>query len=494
MATALKLLRKTILQTIVGLVTLTWSLSGEAAAGYVSIDKDGEVWWFKAPDGKHFLSVGANHVESLYWQSPNNQSFVRTQYGPDLILPNGQINEGSEAAKKWAANVSRNFETWGFNTFGFHNSLSASLRSASKAFYVVELDLRTPWGWNMSRPQLLQAMKRRPTDIFSEDFRLAAEANADEFVKPRANDPLLLGYAYSDGPPWTVSDGTDAAALEKLSPAEKIIHPWVLTLMSQPANSSGKQAWLAGLKERYPSADKAGATYGISASNWGDLAATTAWRQITDSAQAGADSQAFLGKIIRQWYAVRQQAIRRHDTHHLILGDKLNINRDRKFPEELSRSLHLMNDYVDVINIQYYAPFSEQRETLAFIYKECGKPILNGDTAVNPLWEDNPLSNTEFYGKLGKTYADHVTNLFSLPYFIGWHHCGYMRGLRKPYIEAMQRGDQPTVQFYLKSKHTFREGFISELEEPITPLLTPLSQAIRESEQVHAGTGVGKGL
>jgi len=74
-----------------------------------------------------------------------------------------------------------------------------------------------------------------------------------------------------------------------------------------------------------------------------------------------------------------------------------------------------------------------------------------------------------------------------LPYFIGWHHCGYIRGLRKPYLEALQKGDIPTAKSYEDAHHTYREGFFSELEEPIAPLLVPLSQALRDSEKVHAG-------
>jgi hypothetical protein len=144
-----------------------------------------------------------------------------------------------------------------------------------------------------------------------------------------------------------------------------------------------------------------------------------------------------------------------------------------------------MKNYVDVINIQYYAPFGEQRKTLELLYKESQRPILCGDTACNPLWEDNPVENTGYYSKLGQTYSEHVLNLFSLPYFIGWHHCGYMRGLRRPYLEALKLGDQKNIEFYVKSKHTYREGFVSEFDEPIDPIVKPLSLAISNCERVH---------
>ena len=469
-----------------------WGTCSAASPGFVSLQNEAGVWWFKSPAGKPFLSIGANHVEPIYWQSPNNARFVSETYGPDFFLPDGSIRDGSPSAAKWAEHVATNFKNWGFNTFGFHNPLYSSLHSAGVPYYVVQLDIPTPWGWNMSRSELLRALKKRPVDVFGDDFAAIIEANAAEQVKPRANDPQVLGYAYTDGPPWTVDDDKNPEVHGKLNEVEKTLHPWVLVLMSQPASAKGKQAWIAMMKERYPSAEKAGAVYSVNASTWDELSSTTAWTAISDPAKAAADSQAFLEKIMRQWYSVRKNAIRKYDANHLILGDKLNMNRDRRHPEQLARSLHLMKDYVDVINIQYYAPFKEQKDTLDFLYKESHLPVLNGDTACNPLWEDNPVTNTEFYAKLGRTYADHITSLFSLPYFIGWHHCGYMRGLRRPYVEALKRGDQKAIQGFEKSKTTYREGFVSEFEEPIEALLKPLGLAIQNCEKIHRESGAQK--
>ena len=456
---------------------------------FVSLGKKSSVWWFKSPEGEQFLSIGVNHIEPVYWQSPNNREFAIKTYGPDLFSPEGAINEGSPAAGKWARRVATNFRSWGFNTFGFHNPLSESLHSASQAYYVVELGIPVPWNWNTPRTVLIQAFKKRPLDVFDDSFVAVVEANAKELVKPRTDDRQVLGYAYTDGPPWTVEDDRDAAILQKLTNAEKTIHPWVLAIMSQTAETKGKQAWLSIIKERYHSPQQAGATYACNVTTWNELASITEWTSVSDIPKAEDDSQAFLEKIMHRWYDVRKNAIRKYDGNHLILGDKLNMNRDSKFPEKLIRSLHIMKDYVDVINIQYYAPFSEQRATLALLYKNSQRPIISGDTACNPLWEDNPIENTGYYSKLGQTYSDHVLNLFSLPYFIGWHHCGYMRGLRTSYVEALKRGDQKSIEFYVKSKHTYREGFVTEFDEPIEPIVKPLSLAISNCERVHHDSG-----
>lgn len=459
-----------------------------ARAAFVSLEQEAGVWWFKSPEGKQFLSIGANHVEPIYWQSPNNKAWVQATYGPGLFSPDGVFQDGSPAAEQWARRIATNFNHWGFNTFGFHNPLSKSLRAASRAYYVVELNIPVPWGWNMARSTLLRAFQRRPTDVFGAAFVATVEAHAAELVKPRAADPQVLGYAYTDGPPWTVTDEPGTA----LTSAEKNIHPWVLALMSLPAEAKGKQAWLALMKERYASPEKVGATYACPAATWDELAAKITWTALTDTARAAEDSQAFLLKIMRQWYAVRKNAIRKYDQHHLILGDKLNMNRDAIYPEQLIQSLRVMTPYVDVINIQYYGLFDKQREALALINRETQMPILNGDTTFMPFWKDPNAHADKYYREVGQTYAAEIQKLFALPYFVGWHHCGYMRGLRPPYREALKRGDRQAIEFYEKRKITLREGLLTEHEEPIEAFTKPLSAAVKNCEKLHRAAGASE--
>lgn len=460
-----------------------------APAGFVGLEKDDAgVWWFKSPDGKPFLSIGMNHVEPEYWQSPNNKAFVLETYGPDLFAADGTFQDGSPAADQWAQHVAVAFKTWGFNTLGVHNPLLKSLRATDSAYYVVELGQPYNWGWNFQRSALVRAFKKKQIDVFGDRFISEVRSRAAELVKPRANDPLVLGYTYTDGPPWIIEDGQSSEAFQKLSTAEKIIHPWVLSLISSPAEAKGKQAWVALMKERYASPEEAGATYACDIKAWDEMAVKTGWASISDKAKAADDSRAFLEQIMRQWYEVRREAIRQYDRNHLILGDKLNMNRDSNHPEQLAPNLRIMSDYVDVIQIQYYAPFAKQRSTLALIYRESGKPVFNGDTNF-PMGQDVPLDNTEHYSQLGQTYADELTKLFSLPYFIGWHHCGYIRGLRLPYVAALRTGNQQTIAIHEKNKDTYRQGFFTESEEPIKPILTPLSQAISNCVGLHRASG-----
>ena len=333
----------------------------------------------------------------------------------------------------------------------------------------------------MKRSELVKAFARRPCDVFADEFVAQVQSNAEQQVKPCAGNPRVLGYAYTDGPPWTIDDDSPEGG-------EKI-HPWVFALMSLPAEAKGKQAWLATMKERYASAVAAGVVYGRSTPSWDALAASTAWAAVSNSPAVLADSRAFLEKSMRQWYEVRRSAIRLHDKQHLILGDKLNTSRDARHPEAMAWSLGVLKDYVDVIFIQYYAPAEEQRGTLAAIFKAAQKPILIGDTACRPLWKDHALEDVGYYSEMGQVYAQHVTNLFALPYLVGWHHCGYMRGLRPPYFAALKRGDQQAIEMHVKRKTIYREGFITEFEQPFEPLLKPLSQALSTCDALHKAGG-----
>jgi hypothetical protein len=474
---------------ILGLISVLCAAGVASAA--VSVGQEKGVWWFRSPTGEPFLSIGANHVEPVYWQSPRNEDFVRETYGGEVFRKDGTFDDDSAAVKKWTSRVAANFKDWGFNTLGFHNPLSHSLQEAIGGYYVCSLPIAVSWGWNMKRAELVRHFAKRPMDLFDERFRAELDEVSNQLVKLRAQDPRLLGYAYTDGPPWTVDDDASSAAFAKLTTAQKQLHPWVHALMSLPATAAGKQAWIAFLQKRHAEPAKAAAVYAVKATTWNELADCTQWNELGDRDAAGADSRAFLSILIRRWYEERAASIRKHDSKHLILGDKLNMNRDRKFPVQLANSLRQMRGFVDVISVQYYAPADEQVATLANVHRESGLPIINGDTTCKPIWPDSAMSgeNPEFYQALGQAYDETLTKLFAQPWFIGWHHCGYMRGLRQPYLAALNKGDTKESAAYERRGTLYREGFIDDHEQPIEPILTPLKAAIAKCDGLHRSSG-----
>ena len=137
---------------------LTFSVSAQDKA--VTVKQENGVWWFRSPTGANFLSIGANHVEPIYWQSPRNADFVRETYGGEIFAKDGSLDEESAAVKKWSAHVAANFKDWGFNTLGFHNPLSRSLQEAVGGHYVCQLAIPVSWGWNMKRSELIASFAK----------------------------------------------------------------------------------------------------------------------------------------------------------------------------------------------------------------------------------------------------------------------------------------------------------------------------------------------
>ena len=132
---------------LTGDITLCFAEKAPGEVGrtvVIGTEQEAGVWWFRSPAGGRFLSIGMNHVEPVYWTSPNNKQFVQDTYGPDLFRSDGQFNDCSEAARKWAGRAAANLKAWGFNTLGMHNPPLECLRSAGDAYYVVELGLHVP--------------------------------------------------------------------------------------------------------------------------------------------------------------------------------------------------------------------------------------------------------------------------------------------------------------------------------------------------------------
>jgi len=50
-------------------------------------EDDHGTWWFTAPDGKPFLSIGVNHAEPAFWRAQGDGQFMLKTYGPEFLLP-----------------------------------------------------------------------------------------------------------------------------------------------------------------------------------------------------------------------------------------------------------------------------------------------------------------------------------------------------------------------------------------------------------------------
>ncbi|MDW8364749.1 MAG: hypothetical protein RMK49_02765, partial [Abditibacteriales bacterium] len=79
----------------------------QTPSGYYSVAQRDGVWWFVAPDGKPFFSLGVNVVDmgtEREKYDPNKPAYAAFRYYPDSAA--------------WAQATLNRLRGWGFNTIG----------------------------------------------------------------------------------------------------------------------------------------------------------------------------------------------------------------------------------------------------------------------------------------------------------------------------------------------------------------------------------------
>ncbi|MEM8733886.1 MAG: hypothetical protein AAGG44_06685, partial [Planctomycetota bacterium] len=134
------------------------------------------------------------------------------------------------------------------------------------------------------------------------------------------------------------------------------------------------------------------------------------------------DNTEFLKRVVAQYYKTGRDAIRRYDTNHLFLGDKLNANTDA-----MDTVLPVTSQFTDVIMYQMYGRYEVQKPGLDRWSKVVDKPVLNGDAAFTMITEHTPRP----YGPIADNEqqraqwtVEFFQQAFARPEFVGWHYCG----------------------------------------------------------------------
>lgn len=143
---------------------------------------------------------------------------------------------------------------------------------------------------------------------------------------------------------------------------------------------------------------------------------------------AGAARDRQLADIAHKYYEVTTAAVRRHDSAHLILGDRYNGNLE--IPEVVLRAAA---EHIDVLSVQYFpgaeeADWRRMRDDLAHWHAITGKPIIiadAGSSAPTHLRSDrwDGLASQE---ARGAHYAGALGAIADEPWLVGWHWCGYL--------------------------------------------------------------------
>ena len=429
----------------------------ELARGYVYVKQIDGVWWFIGPDGQKFWSTGVNHIEPHLYLAPYNKDETMAKYGKDLLDDKGKFNTTSGAAQRLIDGQIKIAKDLHFNTFAKHThpSIDKSLYR-EKAYYIASFETAPVADW-----QILADQGPLP-DVFSTDFQNHLEKRVKEVVLKHKNSPNLLGYLYCDVPLWIYP-----THVQEMLNEYEMVYPWAEAITKLGVSSPGKRQWLEHLKGRYSNAEEAAKVWGIYYIEmyglaWDELLKIKNWTTPVDSKRAISDMRSFMGVIAEKWYSLHYKAVKKYDNKHLILGDKSFIDTYEKY------MIPVLKKYVDVVAIQSYSQWKDDKEKVAWIYNELGKPIFNGDGShayVHPKQKEHKVkgwwSGSKNLEDVIKMYADQMIGMMSTPYVIGMHHCGMLQqwdGSARGDVSSNENGFMdPFENYYLNWTDIIRE-------------------------------------
>lgn len=283
-------------------------------------------------------------------------------------------NKYDGSTLKWIQeSVVPNLKHWGFNSVGWVQEVTVRKWRHSRSFTVDEYKvLEMPYCHLLPFMESHQWEKHTVHfDFFSDDWAEWVDYIARSYCAELKDDPNLIGYFYSDCPTWT--------------------------------HDRAENQWRGAIFDP---------------------------RKL--ESETGRDE---LRALAKQYYKTTHDAIRRHDKHHLILGDRYEANA------HIAMSLvEEAKPYIDVLSFQ---DFRDPIQHLDYWYKETGIPVLLADAAGIQRAENNFTRND------GEWYAKVLDGLIENPGCIGFHLCGaYQRNKarRRGLLDEFEKPDEENVK------------------------------------------------
>jgi len=266
-----------------------------------------------------------------------------------------------------------NLKAWGFNSVGWVQEVTVRKWRHSRPFTVDEYKaLGIPYCHLLPFMESHQWEKHTVHyDFFSADWVERCDYIARAHCAELSDDPNLIGYFYSDCPTWT--------------------------------HDRAENRW------RGPIFDP---------------------KKL--ESKSGRDE---LTALAHQYYKTTHDAIRRHDKHHLILGDRYEANAHIAMP-----LIEAALPFVDVLSFQ---DFKDPIKHMDEWHKKTGKPVLLADAAGISDGEGIYKRND------GKWYAKTLESLHKNPGCIGFHLCGaYQRNKarRRGLLDESENPDLENVK------------------------------------------------
>jgi hypothetical protein len=374
----------------------------------------GDRWWLVTPEGHPFISFGINHYHAGWWTEDYNRDHWIKKFGAEEVYD-------AKWLKGWKNQLAEDLNHLGLNTIGIHtNAPPTGDVVPGIAPYVARYNpVQIPHFKDDTGPEKFH-------DVFSEDFDRHCDQRARELVKPRANDPLVLGFSMTDCPLFTDQDSAERGMTIYGAP-RKEMPTWPRVLRNLGAEAPGKQAYVNLMKSRYEgSIDGFNQAYGTSLGSWKDLLRARDWRPRTDyeNLRELEDNAAFLRACVDAYYRKAREAFDRYDSNHLFFGDKINGNSD-----QMDAILDVTAKHTDLVFYQIYGHYAEHAAMMDRWTKKIGIPFLNGDSTFSYTSDLMPSP----YGPHARDQAQRAEwilrfgeSAFARPDFVGWHLCGIM--------------------------------------------------------------------
>lgn len=403
-------------------------------------------WWLVDPDGYLFLSVGvdvcrpdlstniAARRSMFCWLPADDDPLAKFYGGPperhdnyDFLKANLSRKYGEMALDGFGTRTLARLRSWGFNTLG--NWTPEQLGHEQGFPYVVALALRGNYAVVPGH------RGGRMPDPFDPRFADAVANGLRNKVDQARDDAHCLGYFFDNELPWGMP-GVDAEHYVLCAGA-----------LAQDASSPAKQAFLAVLRDRYPTIAGLNEAWGTSFTAWDAMEQPLRLAATPRTEAQRRDFGDFLTRYAERYFEVVSRTIKQADPNHLYLGCRFAYWFT---PEAVAAAAKL----ADVISFNIY---SWNPATYRFA-QQLGKPCLVGEFHFGATDRGMFSGNVTVADQQarGDRYQDYVRSVLSEPGFVGCH--------------WFQLYDQPTSG-RAQDGENFNIGFLSVTDTPYPELI-----------------------
>lgn len=387
-----------------------WTGKQFEATGFFRVEK-ADRWWIVTPDGNAFLSWGVNHLEPHLWNQNHNREFWEKRFKAKAT----DRQAFATGLRSWYLDICKQY---GFNTAGVHTNLPVLNTPQPALPYMRPVRFLDIPHWKPEIPDTSFL------DVFSPEFAKHCDRMAKQLVGPVKDDPFLLGYSMTDCPMFTEEDCRERPDVIG-GARRKARIGWPRRLRNFDTSSPGKKAYVRTVKRLYRGQiQEFNATYATSFDSFDSLADAKDWRPETDLSNGNEtrDNIEFLKVAVNQYYTIAKEAIRRYDTNHMFVGDKINANTD-----SMDTVLPVTSQFTDIVMYQMYGRYEVQKPGLDRWSAAIDKPFINGDSAFTMTTATMPRP----YGPVADDLQQRALwteeffrQTFARPEFVGWHYCG----------------------------------------------------------------------